>query len=150
MLDRDLFSLSEEEEGEGEAAVLAACGQEEEEVEHGTASQRKCSKCEQVYVEVGQNSKKTLYLLAIGILDNNGNYLFSFDNELWSKLVPKTTMRPLNNEYLEENNRRAALFNIVPRPRANNWKRLPRIMQWLLYDNPVSESDCKAFLVAEP
>ena len=60
MSDRDLFSLSEEEEGaegEGEAvaAVLAACGQEEE-VEHGTVLQRKCSECKRVYVEVRQNS----------------------------------------------------------------------------------------------
>ena len=150
MSDRDLFSLSEdEEEGEGEAAaaVLAACGQEEEEVEHGTASQRKCSECKQVYVEAGQNSKKALYLLAIGTLDNNGNHLFSFNNEPWSEL-PKTTMRPLNNEYLEEINRRAALFNIIPRPHADNWKR-SRIMQCWLHDNPVRESDCKAFLVAE-
>jgi hypothetical protein len=97
-------------------------------------------------VEVGQNSKKTLYLLETGILDNNGNHLFSFANEPWSEL-PKTVIRPLKHEYLEEIYRRAALFNIVPRPRANNWKR-PRIMQWL-YDNPVRESDCKAFLVAE-
>ena len=115
MSDRALISLSEEEEGEGKAAaaVLAVCGQEEEEVEHGTALQRKCSECERVHVEAGQNSKKTLSLLAIGILDNNGYHLFSFDNEQWSEL-PKTIKRPLNNEYLEEINRRAALFNIVP------------------------------------
>ena len=114
MSDRDLFSSSEEEEGEGEAAaVLATCGQEEE-LEHGTASsQPKCSECERVYVEVGQNSKKTLYLLAIGILDNNGNHLFSFDNEPWSEL-PKT------NRYSRKGSSYATLLIVITR--VNNIK----------------------------
>jgi hypothetical protein len=52
-------------------------------------------------------------------------------------------MQPQNLEYLREANRRAVLYDIVPRPRPSNWKR-PRIIKWL-QDNPVREGDCKAF-----
>lgn len=90
--------------------------------------------------------KKTLHVLSIGLVIDDGTQLFSFDNEPWSKL-PKASMRPQNLEYLREINRRAELYDIVPRPRPSNWRR-PRIMKWL-QDNPVRDVDCKAFLFAE-
>jgi hypothetical protein len=101
--------------------------------------------CQRIYLEA-QNSKKTLRVLSIGLVINDGTQLFSFDNEPWSKL-PKASMQPQNLEYLREINRRAELYDIVPRPRPPNWKRL-RIMKWL-QDNPVCEVDSKAFLFAE-
>jgi hypothetical protein len=112
---------------------------------HEAPAQQEYCECQRIYLEA-QNSKKTLHLLAIGLMDQNGADLFSFDNEPWSKL-PKTSMRPQNVEYLREINRRAMLYNVQPRPRPSNWKR-PRIMTWL-HDNPVREGDCQAFLSAE-
>jgi hypothetical protein len=55
--------------------------------------------CQQLYL-AENNSKKVLYLLSIGLKDSDGVHaLFSFENEPWSKL-PKTSMRPLNQEYI--------------------------------------------------
>lgn len=108
------------------------------------AVQQYCT-CQRVYLEA-QNSKKTLFLLAIGLMDDDGHDVFSFDNEPWSRL-PKASMKPQNGEFLREINRRATLYNIQPRPHPMNWKR-PRIVQWL-HENPVRESDCKSFLFAE-
>ena len=108
------------------------------------AVQQYCT-CQRVYLEA-QNSKKTLFLLAIGLMDDDGHDVFSFDNEPWSRL-PKASMKPQNGEFLREINRRATLYNIQPRPRPMNCKR-PRIVQWL-HENPVRESDCKSFLFAE-
>lgn len=104
--------------------------------------------CRRLYVGEGGNSKKILYLLAIGLSDPDdaSRQLFSFDDPPWCTL-PKTSMRPRNADYLNEINRRAYRYNILPRPRAKNWQR-PRIMEWL-QAHPVCEVQCIAFLVAE-
>jgi hypothetical protein len=126
--------------GRGEEGVTTASASQTT-----RAVQQYCT-CQRVYLEA-QNSKKTLFLLAIGLMDDDGHDIFSFDNEPWSKL-PKASMKPQNGEYLREINRRATLYDILPRPRPMNWKR-PRIVEWL-HENPVRESDCnKAFLFAE-
>ena len=93
----------------------------------------------------GAEFKENLHLLSIGLIDDDGTCLLSFENEPWSKL-PKAAMGPKNLDYLRKANRRAILYDIVPRPRPSNWKR-PRIIKWL-QDNPVRKGDCKAFLFA--
>jgi hypothetical protein len=78
--------------------------------------------CRDVYVDSG-NEKKVLYLLCIGLNRNNDQPLFSFDREPWSVLPKNSLARPRNTDYVNEIKRRADLFNIIPVPRANNWKR---------------------------
>ncbi len=135
---------------EGVITSTAGGGGQEQEQEHAlhslkrTGVQQSCE-CRQINFEA-QNSKKALHVLSIGLVDDDGTHLFSIDNEPWSKL-PKASMRPQNLEYLQEINRRAALYDIVPWPCPSNWKR-PRILKWL-QDNPVCKGNCKAFLFAE-
>jgi hypothetical protein len=86
------------------------------------------SLCQQLYIESG-NEKKVLYLLSIGLMNHNNEPLFSFEREPWS-LLPKTSLRPRSNEYVNKIVRRANLFSITPVPRPNNWTRV-QIMDWL-------------------
>ena len=99
-----------------------------------------------VYVDSG-NEKKVLYLLCIGLNRNDDQPLFSFDREPWSVLPKNSSARPRNTDYVNEIKRRADSFNIIPVPRANNWKRA-QIMEWL-ERNPVRDGADIEFLKTE-
>jgi hypothetical protein len=86
-----------------------------------------CCLSQQIYIDSG-NDKKVLFLLSIG-LNHNNEPLFSFEREPWS-LLPKTFLRPRNNEYVHEIKRLENLFNIHPVPRPSNWTKV-RTMDWL-------------------
>jgi hypothetical protein len=102
----------------------------------------------QVYVDSG-NDKKVLYLLCLGLTDNNsgdGTPLFSLDNEPWA-LLPKQSLRPKNTDYAREISRRAHLYNISPAPRPSNWTRV-QILEWFAH-YPVREEEDVNFLRSE-
>jgi hypothetical protein len=101
---------------------------------------------QKIYIESG-NDKKVLFLLCIGLNDNTDIPLFSFENEPWSRLPKNSSMRPRNTDFVHEITRRAKLYNILPVPRASNWKR-PQITEWL-EQNPVREGNCIEFLTDE-
>jgi hypothetical protein len=86
-------------------------------------SEEGSSLCQQLYIESG-NDKKVLFLLSIGLMNQNNKSLFSFEREPCS-LLPKTFLRPRSNEYVNEIVRRANLFSIMPVPRPSNWTRAP-------------------------
>ena len=91
-------------------------------------SEEGSSLCQQLYIESG-NDKKVLFLLSIGLLNQNNKPLFSFEREPWS-LLPKTFLRPRSNEYVNEIVRRTNLFSIMPVPRPSSWTRA-QTMEWL-------------------
>ena len=104
------------------------------------------SLCQQVYIESG-NEKKVLFLLSIGLMNHNNKPLFSFEQEPWS-LLPKTSLRPRSNEYVNEQIVRCAnLFSITPVPRPNNWTRV-QTMEWL-EQNPIRNVSDVDFLTNE-
>jgi hypothetical protein len=91
--------------GEGNGVTISTNGGAQEELglapSHSlqkTAGVQQYCECQRIYLEA-QNSKKTLHVLSIGLVFDDGTQPFSFDNELWSKL-PKASMRPQNLEYL--------------------------------------------------
>ncbi|KAI2491806.1 hypothetical protein MHU86_22745 [Fragilaria crotonensis] len=103
-------------------------------------------RCQQIYVESG-NDKKTLFLLCIGLNVIDGDTpLLSVENEPWSRL-PKSSFRPKNTDFVKEIARRAKLYNVLPVPRPSNWKR-PQIIEWL-EQNPIRGNNCIEFLVSE-
>jgi hypothetical protein len=123
--------------------------EEEEEQQYkaeqeGDEDQDLC-RCEKNYQDSG-NEKKVLYVMCIGLKSDNGPPLFSFECEPWS-LLPKTALRPKNNDYVKEIERRAKDYNIQPIPRSRNWTR-QQIMEWL-DRNPISEPADIAFLTKE-
>ena len=81
----------------------------------------------QIYVDSG-NDKKVLFMLSIGLRFND-QPLFSVDDEPWLTL-PKTVLRPRNNDFVNEVLRRAKDMNMNPLPRPSNWNRL-QTMEWL-------------------
>ena len=100
--------------------------------------------CEQFYQNSG-NQKKVLYLMCIGLSSDNGP-LFSLEREPWSRL-PKSSLRPKNNDCVKEVERRSKQYNIQPIPRPNNWTR-QQIVEWL-ERNPICEPADIAFLTKE-
>jgi hypothetical protein len=114
---------------------------DEESVTGGGVSLRaeEFCRCQEIYVDSG-NHKKTLILLCIGLIVNNGDTpLLSLDNEPWSRL-PKSSFRPKNTDFVKEIERRANLYNVHPVARLN--------IHWL-EQNPVRKMSCIEFLVSE-
>lgn len=132
------YDSSEEDE---EQLYTAAA---EDEQDGGEEDQDLC-RCERNYQDLG-NEKKVLYLMCIGLKSDNGTPLFSFECEPWS-LLPKTALRPKNNDFVKEIGRRSNDYNISPMPRPRNWTR-QQIMEWL-ERNPMQESADIAFLTKE-
>ena len=64
----------------------------------------------QTYIDSG-NDKKVLFMLSIGLWFNS-DPLFSVDEEPWSTL-PKTMLRPRNNDFVSEVLRRAKEINMI-------------------------------------
>jgi hypothetical protein len=91
-------------------------------------SEEGSSLCQQLYIESG-NDKKVLFLLSIGLMNQNNEPLFSCEREPWS-LLPKNFLRPRSKEYENEIVRHANLFSIMPVPRPSNWTRA-KTMEWL-------------------
>jgi hypothetical protein len=98
----------------------------------------------QVYIDSG-NDKKVLFLLSIGLRFNN-EPLLSVDKEPWSTL-PKTVLRPRNNDFINEVLRRAKDMNMNPLPRPSNWNRL-QTMEWLERNPFTTDADVE-FLTNE-
>ena len=103
----------------------------------------------QVYVDSGNQNKKVLFLLCLGLSlsDTNDAPLFSFETEPWSRL-PKTEMRPVNVDFAKEVVRRSRILpRIHPTPRPLNWPKSQKI-EWL-EANPVQDSVDISFLRGE-
>ena len=98
----------------------------------------------QIYVDSG-NDKKVLFMLSIGLRFND-QPLFSVDDEPWSTL-PKTVLRPRNNDFVNEVLRRAKDMNMNPLPRPSNWNRL-QTMEWLERNPFTTDADVE-FLTNE-
>ena len=119
--------------------------EQEGERPQGCEDQDVSCRSESNYQDSG-NEKKVLYLMYIGLNNDNGSPLFSFECEPWS-LLPKTALRPKNNDYVKEIARRSNDYNIQPIPRPRNWTR-QQIMEWL-EQNPIREPTDIAFLNKE-
>jgi hypothetical protein len=106
------------------------------------------SSCQRHYIDSG-NDKKLLYLMCIGLNNNNNDCnqpIFSLDNEPWT-LLPKKSSKPNNNEFVVEILRRTRDYNITPLPRPKHWKR-NQIMDWLT-ENAITNTYDIAFLECE-
>jgi hypothetical protein len=79
-----------------ETDSLAAAGDDENLVEDEglllTSEDSDLCRSQHLYIESG-NDKKVLFLLCIGLNDNNDVPLFSFENEPWSRLPKNLSMR---------------------------------------------------------
>ena len=60
---------------------------------------------QQIYIESG-NNKKVLFLLCIGLNDDNDVPVFMFENEPWSRLPKNSSMWPKNTDLVNEITRR--------------------------------------------
>jgi hypothetical protein len=87
------------------AAVLSAYEEDEDEEEGIPGEQGACCLSQQLYIDSG-NKKKLLYLLSIGVRDNNTEPLFSFDKEPWSHLPKTSFMCPRNSDFVSKIARR--------------------------------------------
>ena len=103
--------------------------------------------CQQLYVDSG-NDKMVLYLLSIGLKNNNSEPFVAFDKQPWC-LLPKNQFRsPKNSDLVKDIRRRADLSrNMTSLPRPTNWTRM-QMMEWL-DSNPVSEACDVDFLTSE-
>ena len=118
-------------------------GDLEEAVIDDTAGGERCVS-QQLYIDSG-NDKKVLFLLCIG-LKFDDEPLFAVDDEPWSTL-PRTVLRPRNNDFVHDFFRRARHWNMNPLPRPRNWNR-QQTMEWL-ERNPVSTDANVEFLTNE-
>jgi hypothetical protein len=103
--------------------------------------------CQQLYVDSG-NDKRVLYLLSIGLKNNNNEPIVAFDKDPWCSLPKNQFRSPKNSDLVKEIRRRADLSrNMTSLPRPTNWTRM-QMMEWL-DSNPVSEACDVEFLTSE-
>jgi hypothetical protein len=95
------------------------------------------------------NSKKNLFLLCVGLQNDDGDKLFDLDASPFNNMK-KDKIRPKRPEYVTEVQRRAAILfanNPLHIPKANNWS-ITRSVEWL-ESNPLQDSDDLLFLKNE-
>ncbi len=110
-------------------------------------SAREPAVSQQLYVDSG-NDKVVLYLLSIGLKNNDGEPLVAIDKEPWCSLPKNQFRSPRNTDLVKEIRRRANLSrNMTSLPRPTNWARM-QMMEWL-DSNPVSEACDVNFLTSE-
>ena len=97
--------------------------------------------------EQSNNSKKMLFLLCLGLKNEDGQGLFDLEAEPWNQLKKRSLLKPSRHEYAQEICRRASVFKAYPFPRTSNWS-VSKAVQWL-EANPVSDTNDVAFLQAE-
>lgn len=101
---------------------------------------------EQVYRTSG-NSKITLAVLCIGLMDDSGDPLMDISRDPWSSIRPKSDIKPKGKDLVNEILRRAKTLKLNPLPRPNGWN-TEKMMNWL-NKNPVTQSTDIEFLHAE-
>ena len=96
---------------------------------------------------VSENSKKQLYLLCIGIKDDDGGAIFDLEMQPW-KSLKKKDVKPSRGEYAKEVLRRSeGLSDKSKIPKTAYWS-ATKCIEWL-QSNPIHNNDDILFLKSE-
>ncbi|KAI2505085.1 hypothetical protein MHU86_9361 [Fragilaria crotonensis] len=108
------------------------------------------SNAQRAYVE-NNNSKKHLFLMCIGLVDDGGTPVLDLDVEPWSG-IKKRDIKPARTEYAEEIVRRSKLMSttadrVHQQHKPANWS-LTKCVEWL-QEHPVVDQQDISFLKNE-
>ena len=102
--------------------------------------------CKSFYIENG-NSKKTLYLLCVGLLTAEGKSLLDIDQTPWST-IKKREIKPNQAEFVKEVKRRHETeYSAEKKPHPKNWA-TDKCFSWLR-EHPILNSADIEFLKFE-
>lgn len=114
--------------------------------DNGDEGAEEVSRAETIYRSSG-NSKALLYLLSIGLKDQDNLPLMDISTAPWVDIKPKSNVKPQLQDIRKEVIRRSSLFSIKPSPRPNGWT-ADRTVSWLK-EHPLNNQCDVLFLERE-